>query len=254
MQSYMKKFLLLFTLAVTVSCSAWAQQGWKFGIMAIPQNTWLINKNDWQAAKDVYNHRVTFGMAAGPVVGYNFTDNFGFRMNFVYSLQGQRWQNRNADKELVTHKTRLHYGKFPLLVGFNTNTEHAKVIFTMYAGFQANLLLKVQQMDDDQSYVPDPGFDGSVLDYPTPWQQYAVLDYGPLMDIGFDVKITYNMMANIHLRAEYGLADAERKSATILNIEDGVPFNTSFYPDDRPKSWNFVAGLKIGLTYTLTSR
>lgn len=230
-----------------------AQKGVKIGLLALPQSTWLFNSDDWNAAKDIYDHKFTFGMAAGPIFGYNFSENFGFRTNFLYSLQGQHYHSRNAELELVTHKIRLHYVKMPIMFGFNTNTEFSKMIFSFYVGFQGNLLMRAQYQDNNQSFVADPSLDPTILDYPSSFRQYNWFDYGPVLDIGFDVKLTYNIMANLHLRAEYGLGDAENKGATITRIENGVVFRESFWPETRPATQNYVGGLTFGLTYTFTS-
>jgi len=248
-----KAFLLGLAMPLLLAVELYAQKGLKIGFIALPQSTWLMNEVDWNAAKDDYNHELTFGMAAGPIFGYNFGENFGFRSNFMYSLQGQHYTSRNVDLELVTNKIRLHYLKVPVMFGFNTNTEFSKMIFSIYAGFQANLLMKAQYQNNDQSYISDPILWTNVLEYPSTYRQYKWLDYGPVADIGFDVKLTYNLMTNLHFRGEYGLGDAENKNATITKFENGVVFKEKFYDVNRPSTQNIVGGITIGITYTFTS-
>ena len=122
-------FLLCFTLSFFNMGLVQAQQGLKLGVVGIPQSTWLINSDDIDANLDSYTYQTTWGMATGPMVGYNFNDNLGFRMNFLYSVQGQKHTSLNGLGDEVLHTTRLHYLKLPLTVGFNTNTEYNKYIF-----------------------------------------------------------------------------------------------------------------------------
>jgi hypothetical protein len=56
----------------------------------------MLNSDDMEAPQDQFSYKTTFGMAAGPSFGYNFTDGFGFRMNFLFSSQGQRFKNINT--------------------------------------------------------------------------------------------------------------------------------------------------------------
>ena len=252
MKGRISTFLLFLTLSLNLPLTTFAQKGVKIGFIALPQNTWLINSTDWNSAQDLFNYKPSFGMAAGPVVGYNFTENFGARVNILYSLQGQRWTHINVDDEVVVNKTRLHYLKIPLMVGYNTNTQVAKVIFSVYVGYQMQFLMGAQFHNDDQSYVPDQSLYDNVLRYPKVNERFRRFDHGPVLNMGIDVKLTYNVMANIHFRADYGLSDVEDKNETITLIDKGIPYKESFYPEDRGKTSNITGGILFGLTYTFT--
>ena len=231
-----------------------AQKGLKIGFFALPQNTWLSNSDDWSAAKDVFTHKVTFGMAAGGTFGYNFTQHLGVRSNFIYSLQGQRWQSKNAKLDIVTHNKRMHYFKVPIMIGFNTNTKLSKIIFSMYGGFQGGLLVRARYYNDDQSYVPDVELFSDIIDWPSDYRQHQWYDYGPVGEIGVDVKLTYNVMANVRIRADYSLVDAENKNVTYRQIENGIPVVRKFYPETRPVTTNMTGGILFGVTWTLTEQ
>lgn len=248
----MNKGLLLFCFILCFGAFGMlqAQQGLKFGVSAIPMSTWLVNSDDIDANLEDYTYETTWGMAAGPMIGYNLNDNFGFRMNFLYSVQGQEYTNLNALGDEVRHTNRLHYLKLPLTLGFNTNTEYNKYIFYFHGGFQLNMLMKGKYYNDDQSYVPDPTFELQVADYPTVWERYNFIDYGPVVETGLDIKLKYNLMGNIHLRADYGLNDAEKKGVEYKQITNGQTDVVKFWDQERAKTRNFTAGLLIGITYT----
>lgn len=230
-----------------------AQKGIKIGVVALPQTTWMLNKADMEAPQDEFDYQTTFGMAAGPSLGYNFGDGIGFRLNFIYSAQGQRFSNVNDEGTTVNHVRRLNYLKVPLLLSFNTGTEFRRLIFSFNAGFQANLLTRARYYNDDQSYTPDEALWDNVTDYPTTYQRFSWLDYGPVVDMGFDIKLKYNLMANVHLRADYSLSDAENKNSAYKLWTFGIPEDVRYYASDRPVTTNLTGGLMFGFTYTITS-
>lgn len=250
MKSLKGLLLLCFIVVLGSGQSLFAQKGLKIGVMALPQSTWMINMDDIDQPLDVYTYKRTWGMGAGPVVGYNLNDNFGFRMNFLYSVQGQKYTDINQYDEEITHTTRLHYLKVPFTLGFNTNTEFSKYIFYFHGGFQVGMLMKGKYYNDDQNYIPDPTFELQVQDYPNVWERYSFLDYGPVVETGLDIKLKYNLMANLHLRADYGLADAENKNAEYRITQQGETSTVKFWNQERAATNNLTAGLVIGITYT----
>lgn len=233
--------------------NAHAQKGLKLGFVALPQTTWMLNQDDMDAAQDIFSYKTTFGMAAGPSFGYNFGDGVGFRMNFLYSVQGQKYKNVNSEDTWVENTRRLHYMKIPLFLSFNTGTEFSKLVFSFNAGFQGGLLIRARSYNDDQSYTPDEALYDDITDYPTTFQRYSWLDYGPVVDLGIDIKLTYNIMANIHVRGDYSLADAENKDAAYKFWQFGIPEDVRFWDETRPKTNNLNVGLAFGLTYTFTA-
>lgn len=253
MKGYSRAFLALLFAFGLLTTSTQAQKGLKLGFVALPQTTWMLNSDDMDAPQDVFTYETTFGMAAGPMFGYNFGDGIGFKLNFLYSAQGQKYSNKNAEGTWVEHTRRLNYLKVPLMFGFNTGTEFNKVIFAFNVGFQGNLLLRAREYNDDQSYTPDEALFDNVTDYPSTYRRYSWLDYGPMVDFGLDIKLTYNIMANIHLRADYSLSDAENKDAAYKLWTFGIPEDTRIWGDNRPVTNNLTGGIAVGLTYTFTT-
>lgn len=254
MNSKLSRFFLACLLCTLFSGAAFGQKGLKLGLIALPQTTWMLNSDDQAAPLDQFTYKTTFGMAAGPTFGYNFGENVGFRMNLLYSVQGQRYENKNSEGDWVEHTRRLHYLKAPIMVGFNTGGSYSKVMFSMYAGFQASMLTHARYYNDDQSYTPDETLYGNVTDYPSTYRQYSLIDYGPVADIGLDIKLTYNVQANLRIRGDYGLNDAERKNATYKLTEYGIPTSQPIYSQDRPATTNITGGIAVGLTYTIVTQ
>ncbi len=253
----MKRFLyasLVLIVALTASNTVSAQKGLKLGLVALPQTTWMLNKDDMDVPQDEFKYKTTFGMAAGPMVGYNFGDGIGFRVNFIYSAEGQKFTNVNQEGTLVNHTRRLNYLKLPLFLSFNTGTEYSKLVFAANLGFQANFLLRARQYNDDQSYTPDEIlFNPNVRDYPTSYKQYSLLNYGPVADIGVDIKLAYNVMANLHVRGDYNLSDSENKDSAYKLYTNGIPDDIRIWNEGRAVTNNLTAGIMLGLTYTFTT-
>lgn len=253
MKGLARAFLVLLVVGGFASSKVMAQKGLKLGLIALPHTTWMLNQDDLDAAQDIFTYKTTFGMAAGPSVGYNFGDGIGFRLNFLYSAQGQRWTNENSRGDVVTNTQRLHYLKVPLLLSFNTGTEFNKLIFSFQAGFQANVLMRARYYNDDESYTPDEALLDNVTDFPTTYERFSWLDYGPVAQIGLDIKLTYNIMANIALRGDYSIADAENKNAAYKFWSRGIPEDVTYWDAKRPMTNNLTGGVVFGLTYTFTS-
>jgi hypothetical protein len=231
-----------------------AQKGLKLGAYILPHYSLMLNQTDSDLPLDQFKYEHTFGMAAGLTFGANFTEGLGVRFSPMYSVQGQNFSYQSAEGWTVMNYRKLHYIKAPIMVGFNTNTEYHKVAFSMYAGFQLGLLTHARFYNDDESYTPDEALWDNVTDYPTTRQQYNTIDYGPCGEIGMDVMLTYNVMANLRLRGDYSLTDSENKNAAYKITENGVTRAESIYAQDRAATTNITGGIMLGITYTLTAR
>lgn len=252
MQRFAPVRSLVFSLVLMLPLLGFSQKGFKLGVIALPQNTWLLNSDDWNAPKNQYEHQITMGMAGGLLAGWNFGDGVGLKMNFLYSLQGQKYRSLNDKNEEVENNIRLQYLKIPLMLSFNSRTQYNKVIFSFGLGFEVGFLTRARYFNNDQSYVPDPVLMANVLDYPSTWESYNTMTYGPCAEVGFDVKLTYNIMANFRLRGDYMLNDAEDKNRTITRIQNGIPYREYYWGETRPDTKQFTGGILLGLTYTFT--
>ncbi len=241
-------------ILVSASGITFAQKGLKLGIVALPQTSWMLNGDDMDVPQDQFKYKTTFGMAAGPSVGYHFGDGIGFKLNFIYSAEGQKYTNLNGEGTLVNHTRRLNYMKIPLFFTLNTGTEIHKVVFALDLGFQANFLMRARYYNDDQSYTPDDIlFNPNVRDYPSSYKQYSLFNYGPVAGVGVDIKLAYNIMGNIRVRGDYTLGDVENKDAAYKLYVNGIPDDVRVWNETRPFTKNLTGGLMFGLTYTFTA-
>ena len=94
----MKKFInvciaiVLFTgLAQT---NAYAQKGFRIGIVGGPQISTLYNKDDFAKDNIVYEGKNTINGTGGLALGYNFTSKVGLGLDLRYSIQGQKYTIR----------------------------------------------------------------------------------------------------------------------------------------------------------------
>lgn len=253
MKGKLSTFVLVFVAGIFCATGLKAQEGLKLGFAAVPQTTWLLNDQDLEVAQDVYSYKTTYGMAFGPTFGYDFNEYLGFRIQALYSAQGQKWTDLNGEDDLVTHTQRLNYLKAPLLINFNTGLSRRKLALNVALGYQANFLINARYRNDDQSYTPDEALFDDITEYPTQYQRYSWWDHGPVAQIGVNIKLTYNVVANIAIRGDYGLTDAENKSAAYKQWIFGVPEDVTFYDATRGKTSNLTGGLHFGLTYTFSS-
>lgn len=248
-----RRLIIGLVVGLAGSMGVFGQKGIKMGMLVLPQRTWMLNRDDQAAPQDQFNYKSTHGMAAGLMVGYNFRDGVGFRLNPIYSAQGQKHTNLNQEDSLITHTRRLNYLKVPLFISFNTGTANSKLIFVADLGLQANFLLSARYYNDDKSYRPDDIlFNPNVKDYPSPYKQYAHFGFGPVASAGVGIKLGENVMANISIRGDYQLSDAENKDARYSLYTAGTPEEVKFYGADRPATHNLAAGIMLGITYTFT--
>ena len=249
MKNHCSVCILGLIILIFSSGTGLAQKGFTLGFKAIPHTTMMLNADDSDAPKDVFTYKRTWGMAGGPSFGYNFHDKFGVSADFLYSTQGQKSTYINSREEEVTQNTRLQYIKMPILFTFSTYNEFDKIMFSAGLGFQGSILTHARYYNDDQSYVPDVALFDNVSDYPNTYSQYNVLDYGPVVEAGINMKLKYNVMANLRLRADYSLADAENKDANYRITNAGSTNIVDIYNSERAKTTNVTAGLLIGITY-----
>jgi Outer membrane protein beta-barrel domain len=241
-------------IVVSAFGSVFAQKGLKLGIVALPQTTWMLNKDDQTVPQDQFKYKTTFGMAVGPSIGYHFGDGVGLKFNFIYSAEGQKYTNFNGEGTLVNHTRRLDYMKIPLFISLNTGTEFHKVVFAADLGFQVNFLMRARYTNDDQSYTPDEIlYNPNVRDYPSSYKQYSLFNYGPVASVGADIKLAYNIMGNIRLRGDYTLQDAENKDSAYKLYTNGIPDDVRIYDQKRAITNNLTGGLMFGITYTFTT-
>jgi hypothetical protein len=249
-----KAILFLFTGCFLMICvpRAYAQQGLKLGGFFLPQFTTLYNSDDMNLDTDEFLLEPLGGMAVGLNFGYNPSRYFGLRMNLIYSQQGSRYSARGGFDERITYTTRLGYVKIPLMIGLNSNDENHKIMFSIYGGFQFGFLARAWRYDDNTAYVPP--LPPTITNFPDTYAQYRSVNNSVVGDIGLDIKMTRNVVVNLHLRGDYSILDAEDKDVTYRLTENGFTKDVPYWETGRASTRNMGIGLMIGATYTFISQ
>lgn len=230
-----------------------AQKGLKLGAFVMPTASVLYNADDADLEADAFRYRPLPGMSSGLVLGWNPGDHFGIRLNMVYADGGGRYATRKTFVNDVNYTTRLHYLKVPLMIGLHTNSFKRKTMFSFYTGVSPNFLVRANSFNDDTDFeAPLPP---NITDYPDTYAQYEPFTLSALVDFGLDVFLVDDFVLNLHLRAEYGLGDAENKEATYRQTDGGQTREIPFWqPITRASTSPISLGLLIGLTYTIEGK
>lgn len=236
--------LLLLVTGVTLQAQGYV----KAGIIAHPFMTTMMNSTDADKPDNEYLSKLTWGMSGGIMAAYQVNERIGITMNALYSLQGQQYTKENYKEEEVLCVNRLHYIKLPLYFSYTSGTIDSKLRFNANVGPQVSFLLRAQYRDDDQSVTPDM-FATTYLDYPDPIDKYKYLNLGVAGQAGIDIRLTYNVYANIAVRADYGLNDTEYKDADFKIFSNGITTRQYLYEEGRAKTHNMTAGLLFGMSY-----
>ena len=104
-----KLFVYALTIVSLVTTKINAQQGFSVSIKAVPQFSFLQNKDNNNASN--YSQKATFNAGFGVGAGYNFTNNLGVGLDALYSLQGQRYALNN-----VKYNQKNEYIKHPCIL------------------------------------------------------------------------------------------------------------------------------------------
>lgn len=227
---------LVITLLLNLHHNVFAQKGIQVGAGWLPQTTWLLNKNDFDAG-DELDHVPTFKLSSvGATIGYNFTNSIGIKSGFILSSQGQKYEGKILNTKAEWER-QLSYLKIPLLFHFNTNPE-ANTMFVLEAGIQLAKLTSAKYMvqgeevifkDTNGDNIATTEFWKSSLIQPT-------FAFGPAFNMG---KLTLNAL----LRFDGDLSDAENKDAKIGTV--------SVYSANREANKNVTGGLWLTLNYKL---
>lgn len=252
----MKKIYLLLGsfLLIMGTNFVYGQKGLKLGGFALPQTTFLFNADLSNLDEDEYRPELFGGMAGGIVFGYNFSDNFGFRLNAIYSQEGGRHSIRQDIDSRYYYVRRQEYLKLPLMIGINSSPVNRKVLFSFYGGVQLDILSKAYDYNDNPTYIPP--VPDNITHFPTTYETYEPINYSVVGDIGIDILLPpSNFALNLHLRGDYSLRDVEDKAETFRLTEGGSTRLENYWTNIRgtnsdSETFGLNVGILIGLTYT----
>jgi len=217
----MKKYILaaLGFAALTINTNtANAQQGFSLGVKAIPQFSFLQNKDDND--NPVIDRKATFNAGFGLGFGYNFTPKAGIGLDVLYSLQGQKYEASGA-----TLYNKVNYVKIPLYFSYTASPAKA-VSFTGKIGPQLSLRTSAKITDGDGNDVAADKDD-----------MYESATFGAVAGAGVQFRLSRNLSLSTLARFDYDFTNAEDESYPT-------------YRAGRANTYNMTAGLEVGLKYS----
>lgn len=228
----MKKTLILLLALIPLCTALFAQRGIHIGIGVMPQNTWIINKEDKSVPVDTFSYKFTLGYAGMFKVGYNFGDPFGIHLGVFYSKQGQKHEYTDSSGHKLVAQRDLRYVKFPLLMHFGGNADNP-VNMSFDLGPQLDFVLDATYID--QGTPIDPGFDYK--------QAFRLTNVSFAWSLGVDFKLADGVYFNVTHRGDYSILDIENKALTLPGTT--IPF----YAANRTQANNLDLGLMAGFTF-----
>jgi len=217
----MKKILIgAFILIMYMSTNnASAQKGFNIAVKAIPQFSFLENKDDND--NNSFERVTTFNAGFGIGAGYDFNNKYGIGLDALYSLQGQRYKLNG-----IEYNQKVDYLKVPLYFVYNGPISD-KVSFLGKIGPQVSFLTDSKLNDEDGNTINSDTKD-----------QFKSVTFGGVIIAGTQFK----------LKSDLFLSTAFRFDCDFTNAEDDGYTN---YQTSRADSYNMTAGLEVGLKYTL---
>ena len=216
----MKKIIIYaFAFASLLTTKVNAQKGFSVSVKAVPQFSFMENKDDNNNGS--FNRKADFNAAFGAGAGYNFTNYLGVGVDALYSLQGQRYSLNGTE-----YNQKNEYVKVPVYFSYNTDASKA-VSFIGKIGPQVSFLTNSKLDDKDGNKLV-----GDTKD------RYKSATFGGMALAGVQYKLQSNLYLTTALRFDYDFTNAE---------DDGY----SNYVAGRAKTYNMTTGLEVGLKYIL---
>lgn len=212
-----------------------AQEGIHIGVGFMPQNTWILNKDDQSVPLDSFSYKFTWGYAGMFKLGYNFGPPFGIHLAAFYSKQGQNiaYALDSGATEKVIAKRDLRMLKIPLLLHFGGSDPDRPVNLSVDVGPQLDIVLDAAYLNGDS--IVNPSFDYATA--------FKLQNVSAAWSLGLDFRLADGVYFNVTHRGDYSLLDVENKELTLPGTT--IPF----YAAGRAKSNNLNLGLMTGFTF-----
>lgn len=206
----MKQYFLLIMTLVFSHSLLYSQRGIEAGALVQPQiyGQWYDQTRSEIAVK------IPYSFAIGINVGYNLTDNIGFRTGFMYSPLGEKYVNTATDPE-TSYDLNLEYIQIPLYLKLNSSIDRSLsglIIAGPHLGFLNNATLAIDN-EDPESVIGD----------------YKRIIYGGSLGVGIQLNLddgNFNVLW--------------RTNASLIQVQDGSVNNPSM---------NMATGLQLSYQY-----
>ncbi|MEO0469927.1 MAG: outer membrane beta-barrel protein [Bacteroidota bacterium] len=250
----MKRLFTFLLFAALIAGPLMAQKGLRLGALLLPQAALLINDDDQSLDEDSYQLALAGGMAGGISADWHFAKFMGLQLNVLYSQQGGRFTTRRDINFRNNFNTRIEYLKIPVMLSINSSPANRKVMFGMNLGASFNFRTRAWEYNDDPSFEsPIPS---NFSNFPTETERFDNFVVSLVGDIGVDVRLTYDLMMTLRLRADYIIQDVEDKNVTFRVTEGGSTQDIKYWDWARGSTRNaetfgLAGGLLIGVSYLI---
>lgn len=242
----MKKILSILALILCINLTSFSQKGHELilGVGGSISSVWIMNQNFY--GEPELNYAPKMGYAGSLNLGYNFTENFSIGTEVQYSIQGQKYEDKQTMEGVKYDAARditTTYLNIPLFFKYAFGTSGTK--FRFMAGPQFGKLL-----DATQTYTRNGttmGTDAVDLegntfktDAKNIKDRFEVYDIGIALDVGADIHLSDKFFISPGFRMNYGFNDINAEAFRINDL-DG----------EYSPSHNVWGGLYISINYKI---
>ena len=242
--------ILLFLLGFSI---ANAQKGKELilGAGGAFTGVFIMNQNFY--GEPEVNYAPKMGYAANFNIGYNFDGYAGIMAEVQYSLQGQKYndkQSMNGTKYEVDRNISLAYLNFPLFFKYAFGEENTR--FRFMVGPQLGLLLDASQIYDR---TPTVNYGTGPNDFEIPTNldgeqfipnakeitdRFEKLDYSVALAVGADFHLSKQWLLSAGFRMNYGFTDINAPAYRMKDLDN-----------EYKPSHNVWGGIYVSINYKI---
>ncbi len=242
----MKKKLSLFASFLLIAISLQAQKGHELiiGAGGSLSSVWIMNQNFYGEPELNYAPKMGYGGSFN--MGYNFTGNLSIVVELNYSLQGQKYEDKQVIEGVKYDALRditLTYLNIPLFFKYAFGTSSTKFRFLL--GPQFSKLLEATQTYTRNGMVlgtESVNKEGRTFrtDAGTITDRFIENDFGLALDVGADIHLSDKFFISPGFRINYGFKDINAEAYRINDL-DG----------EYSPSHNVWGGLFLSINYKI---
>lgn len=237
-------FKLLLLVLLFTSSNLFAQKGKELMIGAGGAFTGVLIMNQNFYGEPEVNYAPKFGYAGSFNLGYNFDGHAAIMTEVQYSLQGQKYNDKqtlNGTKYEVDRDISLAYMNFPLFFKYAFGEEDTR--FRFLIGPQLGLLLSAEQeylRNGSKLGTEATDLDGNtfVTDASDITDRFEKIDYSIALDVGADFHLSKQWLLSAGFRMNYGFKDINAPAYRIKDIDN-----------EYSASHNVWGGIYISINY-----
>lgn len=241
-----KLFLFIIGFTFLLASQSFAQKGKEIilGVKGALTSVWIYNQNFYGEPEVEYAPKI--GYAVSFNLGYNFTENISVMTELQYSLQGQKYKDKQTIDDIkyeVKRDINLRYLNIPLFFKYSFGDKDTK--FRFLIGPQIGFL-----MEATQDYTRDGNILGTVIidldgkpfvtDASEITDRFESMDIGIALDVGADTHLSDQWFISGGFRGNYGFTDI-----------NAAPYRLEDIDGEYTPSHNFWGGLYIGINYKI---